>query len=158
MKIRFPRRAAIASGLAAAALGLAAAVAGAQPAGGAAQSAAPSLTIREPADGTALLGEVTITAALTPPVSGGVELVVTVDGRELCRLQRPPWSCSWDAGRDMREHHVRVVATLADGRRLVANRRTKGLDINELIDVAAVQVPVIVTDAKGRFVRGLKME
>ena len=105
-----------------------------------------------------LLGEVTIAAALTPPDPGGVELLFTVDGRELCRLQRPPWSCAWDAGRDMREHHVRVVATLADGRRLVANRRTKGLDVNETIEVAAVQVPVIVTDAKGRFVRGLKKE
>ena len=51
---------------------------------------------------------------------------------------------------------MRVVATLADGRRLVANRRTQGLDINETVEVAAVQVPVIVTDAKGRFVRGLE--
>jgi VWFA-related protein len=117
----------------------------------------PTLTIREPVEGAPLLGDVTITAALTPP-EPGVELLITVDGRELCRLQQPPWSCAWDAGRDMRERHVRVVATLADGRRLVANRRTKGLDVNETIEVSAVQVPVIVTDAKGRFVRGLKKD
>jgi Ca-activated chloride channel family protein len=58
----------------------------------------------------------------------------------------------------MREHHIRVVATRADGRRLVANRRTKGLVVDEAIEVAAVQVPVTVTDAAGRFVRGLGKE
>jgi Ca-activated chloride channel homolog len=118
----------------------------------------PTLTISEPAEGAPLVGEVTIVASLTPSDPGGVDLMMTIDGRELCRLQRPPWSCTWDAGRDMREHHVRVVATLADGRRLIANRRTTGIDVNETIDVSAVQVPVIVTDAKGRFVRGLKKE
>jgi Ca-activated chloride channel family protein len=125
-----------------------------------ANQAGPSaaLTIREPPEDVAVLGEVTIAVALTPADPGGVELLITVDGRELCRLQRPPWSCVWDAGREMREHHLRVVATLADGRRLVANRRTKGLDVNETVEVAAVQVPVIVTDAQGRFVRGLKKE
>jgi Ca-activated chloride channel family protein len=124
----------------------------------AAQAPAPTLTIREPLDGVAVLGAVTVVVDLAPADSGGVELLVTVDGRELCTLQRPPWSCTWDAGRDMREHHIRVVATFADGRRLVANRRTKGLDVNETVEVAAVQVPVVVTDAHGKFVRGLKKE
>jgi len=116
---------------------------------------APTLSIREPIEGAPVLGQITISVALAPADATGVELLITVDGRELCTLQRPPWSCAWDAGRDMREHHVRAVATFPDGGRLVANRRTKGLDINETVDVAAVQVPVIVTDAKGRFVRGL---
>ena len=117
-----------------------------------------ALSIRQPVEGAPVLGEITITVALTPPDAAVTELLITVDGRELCTLQRPPWSCTWDAGRDMREHHVRAAATFADGRRLVANRRTKGLDINESVDVAAVQVPVIVTDAKGHFVRGLTKE
>ncbi len=129
------------------------------PAAAAAQAApAPTLTISEPADGAPLLGEIAITATLRPADLRGVEVFITIDGRELCRLQSPPWSCRWDAGRELREHHVRVVATLPDGRRLVANRRSQGLDVNETVDVAAVQVPVIVTDAKGRFVRGLKKE
>jgi Ca-activated chloride channel homolog len=118
----------------------------------------PTLSIREPVEGAPAIGEIAIAVALTPADAPGVELRISVDGRELCTLQRPPWSCRWDAGRDMREHHVRAVATFADGRRLVANRRTKGLDVNETIEVAAVQVPVIVTDAHGRFVRGLKKE
>jgi len=130
----------------------------------AAQSSPPpvaaeaSLAFREPAEGAALVGEVKIIVTLTPADLAGVQLVMTVDGRELCTLQRPPWSCTWDAGREMREHHLRAVATLGDGRRLVANRHTPGLDVNETVDVAAVQVPVVVTDAHGRFVRGLKKE
>jgi len=121
-------------------------------------AAQPALTFLEPADGTALLGDVTIVLGLSPAPLAGVRLAITIDGRELCTLQRPPWSCTWDAGRDMREHHLRAVATLSDGRRLVANRRTRGLDVNETVEVTAVQVPVIVTDAHGRFVRGLKKE
>jgi Ca-activated chloride channel homolog len=144
------RRSATIAAMAGGLLILASAVAGAQ--------AAPTLSIREPVEGAPVLGQIAITVAITPADAAGVELLITVDGRELCTLQRPPWSCTWDAGRDMREHHVRVAATFPDGRRLVANRRTKGLDINETVEVAAVQVPVIVTDAKGRFVRGLKKE
>ncbi len=121
-------------------------------------AAGPTLTIREPREGAPVIGEVTISVALAPADLAGVDLLMTVDGRQLCTLQRPPWSCTWDAGRDMREHHIRVAATLADGRRLVANRRTQGLDVNETVEVAAVQVPVIVTDAHGKFVRGLKKE
>jgi VWFA-related protein len=154
--------AAIAAAIAGGVLLLGPAAPGAQPAATApttGQAAPqPTLSIRQPLDGAAVLGDVTITVALTPADPGGADLLITVDGRELCRLQRPPWSCVWDAGRDMREHHVRVVATLPDGRRLVANRRTQGLDVNETVEVAAVQVPVIVTDAQGRFVRGLKKE
>jgi Ca-activated chloride channel family protein len=121
-------------------------------------AADPVLSFREPAEGAALVGEVTIVLRLTSADPAGVELLITVDGRELCTRQRPPWSCTWDAGREMREHHLRAVATLPDGRRLVANRHTPGLDVNERVEVAAVQVPVVVTDAHGRFVRGLKKE
>jgi VWFA-related protein len=116
------------------------------------------LAFREPAEGATIVGEATIAVRLTPADLAGVEIVITVDGRELCTRQRAPWSCTWDAGPEMREHHLRAVATLSDGRRLVANRHTPGLDVNETVEVAAVQVPVVVTDAHGRFVRGLKKE
>lgn len=142
----------------AAALLIAAAIAQAQGSLPAPAAAEAVLTFREPAEGAALVGEVRIAVRLTPADLAGVELVLTVDGRELCTLQQPPWACTWDAGREMREHHLRAVATLNDGRRLVANRRTLGLDVNETVEVSAVQVPVVVTDAHGRFVRGLKKE
>lgn len=118
----------------------------------------PAIVITEPVEGGAVTGEVRLTVVVTPPKTAVTDVTMSIDGRELCALTRAPWQCAWDAGRDMREHHLRVVATLADGQRLVANRRTAGVDVNESIDVAAVQVPVIVTDAKGRFVKGLKKD
>ena len=153
-----PVRQAGVTGATVAALLVAPAIAWAQTSPPPPAAAAAALSFGEPAEGTAIVGEVKIIVKLTPADLAGVQLVLTVDGRELCTLQRAPWSCTWDAGREMREHHLRAVAMLSDGRRLVANRRTPGLDVNETVEVAAVQVPVVVTDAQGRFVRGLKKE
>lgn len=120
------------------------------------QSARPAaLAIVSPAEDTVATGVVAIEVAVTPDPAAATGMEVFVDGRELCSLARAPWTCRWDAGREVREHHVRVVATMADGRRLVANRRTRGLTIAERVDVTAVQVPVLVTGPDGRFVRGL---
>ena len=57
----------------------------------------------------------------------------------------------------MRGHHIRVVATLADGKRLIDNLRTKDLGYTEQVRAEAVLVPVIVTNS-GQFVRGLKKQ
>ena len=116
-----------------------------------------SLVIREPADDTTVVGVTQVSLSTTP---GGqlAHAVVYVDGRELCAIERAPWSCRWDAGPNVQEHHVRVVATLTGGRRVVANRHTRGLEVNETVNVAAVQVPVVVTGPDGRFVRGLTRE
>jgi Ca-activated chloride channel family protein len=54
----------------------------------------------------------------------------------------------------VRSHHIRVVATLADGTRLVDNVRTKDLGYTEKVRTDAVLVPVIVTNG-GQFVKGL---
>lgn len=119
---------------------------------------ADALRFREPADGATVTGSARVTLELDGAAPAVTRMMLRVDGRELCTLTQPPWSCGWDAGRDMVEHHLRAVATLADGRRLVANRRTRGLDVHERVEVSAVQVPVIVTDAHGRYVRGLKRD
>src|SRR6187551_1752820 len=152
------RRAALVAIAAGTLLATASAVAAQDASSTPAAAADPVLAFREPAEGASIVGEVTIAVKLTPPDAAGVEVVITVDGRELCTRQKPPFSCTWDAGPEMREHHLRAVATLGDGRRLVANRHTPGLDVNETVEVAAVQVPVVVTDAHGRFVRGLKKD
>ena len=34
--------------------------------------------------------------------------------------------------------------------------KKKGIDVNETVEVSAVQVPVLVTGPDGRFIRGLK--
>lgn len=113
-----------------------------------------TLLIREPADGAAVAGATDVSVS-TRPAGRLAQVTIIVDGRELCAIERAPWSCRWDAGANIQEHHIRVVATLDDGRRVVANRHTRGLDVNETVNVAAVQVPVIVTGPDGRFVRGL---
>ena len=116
-----------------------------------------AVVIAEPADGATVVGHSVVTVA-SRPEGRLARVTILVDGRELCVLERAPWSCRWDAGRDVREHHVRVVALSTDGRRLVANRHTRGLDVSETVNVAAVQVPVVVTGPDGRFVRGLTRE
>jgi VWFA-related protein len=80
---------------------------------------------------------------------------IFVNGRLQCALESPPFECSWDAGTVVRGHHVRVVAVLKSGGRLVRNVRTKDLGYTERVRAEAVLVPVIVT-RDGEFVRGLK--
>ena len=80
---------------------------------------------------------------------------IFVNGRLQCTRERPPFGCVWDAGPVLRGHHVRVVALLKSGERLVANVRTKDLGYAERVRAEAVLVPVIVTRG-GKFVRGLK--
>ena len=129
---------------------------GTAPAGrGATQDVA--LLVAEPAEGATVVGLSTVIVE-SRPAGRLASVTILVDGRELCVLDRAPWSCRWDAGREVREHHVRVVAMLTDGRRLVANRHTRGLDVAETVNVAAIQVPVVVTGPDGRFVRGLKRD
>jgi VWFA-related protein len=100
------------------------------------------------------MGDTRLEAVLTPEVP--VERVTfSVDGRTICSAEEPPYGCRWDAGAAAREHHVRVVAYLRDGRRVVGNLRTKDIGYTERVDVDAVQVPVIVTSG-GTFVRGLQ--
>ena len=80
-----------------------------------------------------------------------------VNGRLVCTAERPPFGCTWDPGEAVRSHHVRVVATLTDGHRLIDNVRTKDLGYVEKVRTDAVLVPVIVTQ-HGQFVRGLKQQ
>ena len=115
-------------------------------------------TIRIPAEGAAVMGETFVDVTVEPASTRVEHVVIMVDGLELCRRTTPPWSCAWDAGTRVSEHHVRVVATLDDGRRLVANRRTTSLDVAEAVRVMAVQVPALVTNGVGQYEKGLKKE
>ncbi|MCL4848381.1 MAG: VWA domain-containing protein [Acidobacteria bacterium] len=134
-------RAAIRAGLATLALGLTA------------QSA--DLAIVSPREDSYVSGEVTLEASLDPALAV-TSVVFFADGREVCRLARPPWSCRWHAGDRVVAHHIRVVATLDTGSRLVRTVSTRGLDHAEVVDVDAVQLVAVVTDRRGRFVGGLR--
>jgi Ca-activated chloride channel homolog len=114
----------------------------------------PTLTISSPTADAIVTGPTRLEAAINPPAD--VQNVsFFVDGRLVCTADRAPYSCSWDPGTALRGHHVRVVASLAGGRRLVENLRTKDVGYSERVRTNAVLVPVIVTD-HGQFVRGLK--
>ena len=114
----------------------------------------PTLSITAPQKETIVSGPTAIAASVSGPVA--VQTVsFFVDGRLVCTAERPPFGCTWDPGAVVRGHHVRVVATLADGNRLIDNVRTRDLGYTEVAHVDAVLVPVIVTD-RGRFVSGLE--
>ena len=115
----------------------------------------PSVTIAVPAEGAAAVGETVVEIVVSPANVQVRDVVILVDGFEVCRLEAPPWSCRWDAGPRVAEHHLRAVVTLPDGDRLIASRRTTSLDVDEAVRVLAVQVPVLVSNSQGRYERGL---
>ena len=90
-------------------------------------------------------GATRLEATVDPPIDGAT-VTFFVDGRLACTVERAPFGCTWDPGDVVRGHHVRVVATLTDGRRLIDNVRTKDLGYTEKVRTDAVLVPVIVTD------------
>lgn len=115
-----------------------------------------SIQIVSPTEGAYLSGIVTLRAEVMPPeaVREIREVTFSVDGRVVCRLTGPPLVCEWDAGRRIEARVIRVVATLGTGR-ATDSVRTRRLDLTEIVDVDAVQVITVVTDAQGRFVKGL---
>lgn len=120
---------------------------------------APALRITSPAADDIVTGRTRLEAVVSPePIVPAVQTVsFFVNGRQVCTTERPPFGCTWDPGAVVRGHHLRVVATLADGRRLVASLHTKDLGYAERVQAEAVLVPVIVTE-RGQFVRGLKQQ
>lgn len=116
----------------------------------------PRIVITSPEDGSYATGAVLLQARVLPGGTAVRQMTFFADGRAVCSLAAPPWECGWDAGAGLREHTVRVVATLEDGRRLVGHARTRGAGYTEKVDVDAVQVTATVTDDRGQFVKGLK--
>lgn len=114
----------------------------------------PALRIVSPQEDAIITGVTEIRAEIDADVAART-VSFFVDGRLVCTVEAPPFTCRWDAGAVVSGHHVRVVASLANGGRLIGNRHTKDVGHNERIKVEAVLVPVIVTQ-RGKFVRGLK--
>ena len=119
-----------------------------------------TLRITAPAADVIVSGNTRIDIAIEPAAEMANIKTVTfsVNGRLACMLERAPFTtCSFEPGDVVRGHHIRVVATLNDGRRLVDNLRTKEIGYAEKIRTAAVLVPLIVTNG-GTFVKGLKQQ
>jgi Ca-activated chloride channel family protein len=121
---------------------------------------APALRITAPAPDVIVSGSTRIEVAIEPAseLANVKTVTFSVNGRLACMLERPPFTtCSFEPGDVVRGHHIRVVATLKDGRRLVDNRHTKEIGYAEKIRTSAVLVPLIVTNG-GTFVKGLKQQ
>ena len=114
----------------------------------------PGLRITTPSAEMIVSGPTLIEVA---PMPGVQRVSFSVDGRLACMVERPPFRCTWHASDVVRGHHVRVVATLANGGQLIDNVHTKDPGFTERTRTEAVLVPVIVTQG-GHFVRGLKQQ
>jgi hypothetical protein len=117
----------------------------------------PTLRIAAPTETTYLSGPARLVAVIEPPsrTSDVREVMFFADGKQVCRIARPPFDCEWDAGERVIEHQIRIAAELVSGERLVETVRTQGLEYSEAVDVDVVQVTVVVSDGE-RFVRGLQ--
>jgi Ca-activated chloride channel family protein len=112
------------------------------------------VTITSPTAGSYIAGAVELGAEVRPS-DRAVSIAFFVDGVQVCVVEHPPFVCQWDAGREVKEHQVRAVATFAgNGARVVQTMRTRGLGFVGRSEVEAVQVTVTVTNA-GRFVDNL---
>jgi Ca-activated chloride channel family protein len=120
--------------------------------------AEPRLTITQPAEGGVVSGATTLRARLDPEDAAVLRVSFTADGQPVCTREVAPFECPWDAGPGVAPHHVRALAVLRDGRRLVANVRTRGERFAAGVEVEVVQVAATVTDKAGRFVRGLSKD
>jgi VWFA-related protein len=117
---------------------------------------AARLSILSPQPDSYLSGETTLRASLDPS-DAATAVTFFVDGRQICVVPAPPFECEWNAGRNIAEHQVRIVATLAAGWRVVQTLRTKGVRFADNEDVDAVQVTVTVMNGPNEYVRGLPL-
>ena len=123
-----------------------------------AQAPAPTLRIASPEEEAYVTGPVRLVARIDPPSQqrNVRQVVFFADGRQVCTVVRTPFDCDWDAGDGIQEHHIRAVALMRDGTRLVQTVRTRGLQHVEVSNVDVIQITAVVTDGNGKFVRNLK--
>ena len=115
-----------------------------------------AIRITSPENDTYVSGAQTLKAAIEPASAAVERVSFFADGHLVCAVDKPPFTCPWDAGGGVREHVIRAVAALPGGTRAVTSIRTRGVGLAEAVDVHVVQVSVLVRDAKGAFVSGLK--
>lgn len=115
------------------------------------------LEVTSPVHGSYVSGPVRIEARLVPLAAEReiIRVSMSADGKEVCTLDRRPYSCAWNAGPAIRKHQIRVVVELVDGQKFVKNVMTRGVDVGESTGVSAVKVPTTVKDREGKFVSGL---
>jgi len=125
-----------------------------------AQDVDVSVRLVSPGPDTYLSGPVLLKAVIEPPPRAreAARVLFYADGRLVCTIMDAARAeCPWDAGAEVKEHLVRVVVDMKDGKRAVAATRTKGLEHAESVTVDVVQVTAVVNDGN-RFVKGLSKD
>lgn len=117
------------------------------------QSPSPKLRIVTPQAADRLAGDVTLAAEIRGAPAVSVDFFV--DGVRACRVPVPPFECHWNAGTQVQARTIRAVATLRDGRTLVATTRTSASRASFRSSADVVLIPTSVTDRRGRPVVGL---
>jgi|SoiMethySBSTD1v2_1073268.scaffolds.fasta_scaffold260967_2 Mg-chelatase subunit ChlD len=122
-----------------------------------AQAAPPSVRIIAPTSDSMLIGPSDFVAEIIPGSLAVRDVVFQVDGVQVCKIERAPYRCQWDAGDRTNARSVRVVATPVEGVRFAAAVRTKGLHMAQSSGVDSVVVTAHVTDDRDKFVDGLPL-
>ncbi|HYN41880.1 MAG TPA: Ig-like domain-containing protein, partial [Thermoanaerobaculia bacterium] len=123
--------------------------------GGAARAAdAPEVRIVAPGPNDILVGVTTIEVRATGLLPDDV-VEIWADGRLAGSLSAEPWTLAWNAGSAPRPHNLEAVLRRGGLEAAVSRVRTRGLGFAATAEARVVSLSPIVTDADGRYVRGL---
>jgi Ca-activated chloride channel family protein len=105
------------------------------------------------------VGSATATLQVEPPPGATVvSVVLLVDGARLGTTSSPPWMFSWDAGDGTTGHKLDAIAKFSDGTEARASVSTSRLAVNEVEEVALVNVYAIAHGPKGAYVNDLQQK
>ena len=105
------------------------------------------------------VGSATATLQVAPPAGATVvSVVLLVDGARLGGTSSPPWMFSWAAGDGTTGHKLDAIAKFSDGTEARATVSTSRLAVNEIEEVALVNVYAIAHGAKGAYVNDLQQK
>jgi Ca-activated chloride channel family protein len=94
--------------------------------------------------------------AVNPPAGATIVTVALyVDGAASGVKSAPPWTFPWNAGDGTTGHQLLAVAAFSDGTEARASSQTSRLTVNEIEEVALVNVYAIARNAKGGYVTDL---
>lgn len=121
------------------------------------QAGEPAVHLLSPLSRDLPTGESRIEAAVDGFLEGD-QVDFFVNGRKVATVKNPPWVTSWQAGDTVRRYDISVVL-VRGGREIAKGRvRTRDVGFTSTAGAHAVGLAPIVTDEKGRHVRGLRKE
>jgi VWFA-related protein len=119
----------------------------------------PAVEIVSPSRDAVVTQRITVRLELRGvPAESLRDVVVTLDGEQLGRLEAPPWVLSRDVVFSAEPRTVGVAVRRHDAPALRARRVTKAVPVDAAVDVRLVNVAVSVTDERGRPLTGLRRE